>query len=645
MIDNSGAQPEEIMGRRLALLLSALVILLPIFPHGLAYANNARATPTIALMVDATDAPRKLFRAREVIPANPGPLTLYYPKWIPGEHGPTGPIINLAGLKFTAGGRTLAWRRDPVDMYAFHLDVPQGTNTVQADLEFLAPTFAGGFTSGSSTTSHLAVFAWNWILLSPLVPNTDELLFDSSLRLPPGWRFGTALRVQQEAAGVVRFHTVNLTTLVDSPVLAAQYFRTVALSTANPAVEIDIAADSPAALQASPQFTDAMRKLVEQAKALFGAEHYEHYNFLLTLSDHVAHFGLEHHQSNDSRVAERALIDETQGRLALGVLAHEYVHSWNGKYRRPAGLATPNPQTPMQSEMLWVYEGLTQYYGNVLAARSGLSAPEQYTDTLAQASANLDYTPGRRWRPLIDTTVAAQLLYQAPQEWSGERRGTDFYNEGVLIWLDADTLIRQLTSGQRSLDDFCRRFYGGQPGPPAVKPYTFDDVVATLNEVAPYDWPAFLHQRLDTTDAHAPLDGIGRSGWRLTYDTERGQRIKDQETARKQVEMGFSLGLRLNTDGLITDVIPDMPAAQAKLGPGMTVVAVDGNRFSPDILRDAVSAATTSKAPIQLLVNNEGALITYPIDYHGGERYPHLVRDGAKLDSLSQIIAPLTARR
>ncbi|HEX6403123.1 MAG TPA: hypothetical protein VF003_08200 [Pseudonocardiaceae bacterium] len=451
--------------------------------------------------------------------------------------------------------------------------------------------------------------------------------------------------MERESPGEVKFRTVNLTTLVDSPVLAAQYFRRFPLSTAKPPVDMDIAADSPAALQATPQFTDAMRKLVEEAKALFGAEHYEHYDFLLTLSDHVAHFGLEHHQSNDSRVAERALIDEAQGRLALGVLPHEYVHSWNGKYRRPAGLATPNPQTPMQGEMLWVYEGLTQYYGNVLAVRSGLWTPQQYADTLAQAAANLDHTPGRLWRPLIDTTVAAQLLYQAPPEWSAERRGTDFYNEGVLIWLDADTLIRQLTSGRRSLDDFCRSFHGGQAGLPAVKPYTFEDVVATLNEVAPYDWQAFLNQRLYTTDVHAPLGGIERGGWRITYDAEQGQRIKDLEAVRKQVEMGFSLGLRLNTDGLITDVIPGMPAARANLGPGMTVVAVDGNGFSPDILRDAVSTARTSTEPIQLLVNNEGALITYPIDYHGGARYPHLMRDGSTPDSFSQTIAPLIPRR
>jgi predicted metalloprotease with PDZ domain len=610
-----------------------------------AFASGAHAAQTVTLTVDATDAQRKLFRAQQVLTVNPGLLTLHYPKWIPGTHGPTGPIINLSGLKFTTSGKTLPWRRDPVDMYAFHLDVPQGATTVEASLEFLAPTFAGSLSSDSSTTSHLFVFWWNWMLLYPSVVHTDDLMFEASLRLPPGWKCGTSLTVEQEWQGEVHFRAASLTTLVDSPVLAGEYFRLIPLSTEKPAVEMNIAADSPAALQASPQFTEAMRKLIEEAKALFGAEHYEHYTFLLTLSDHVQNYGLEHHQSSDNRVAERALIDETLGRLALGVLPHEYVHSWNGKYRRPTGLATPDFQTPMQGELLWVYEGLTQYYGNVLAARSGLSTPEQYCDTLAHAAASLDHTPGRLWRPLIDTTVAAQLLYPAPPEWSAERRGVDFYNEGWLIWLEADMLIRQLTSTQRSLDDFCRRFHGGQPGPSVVKPYAFADVVATLNEVASYDWQTFFNQRLYTTDFHAPLGGIERSGWRLTYDAEQGQRIKDLEAARKHIEMGYSLGLRLNTDGLITDVVPGIPAAEAKLGPGMTVVAVNGKEFSPDALRDAVSAAKASKESIQLLVNNEGTLVNYPINYHGGERYPHLVRDDTKHDLLSQTIAPLTPKR
>jgi predicted metalloprotease with PDZ domain len=630
------------MKRRLALLLSVFSILV-LAPWGQsALAQTARAAQSVKLSVDATDAPRKLFRATETIPAHPGPLTLYYPEWIPGEHGPTGPVINFSGLKFTAAGKPVQWRRDPVDMYAFHIEVPQGATSVEANMEFLAPTFAGGFTSGSSTTSHLTIFSWNWILLYPPVSHTDDITFDASLRLPSGWKYASALTTEKESRGQIDFAPASLTTLVDSPVLAGEYFRAIPLSTSKPTVELDLAADSPAALEASPQFVASMRKLVEEAKALFGAQHYNHYNFLFTLSDRVAHFGLEHHQSNDSRVAERTLIDDTLGRLALGVLSHEYTHSWNGKYRRPAGLATSDYQKPMEGELLWVYEGMTEYYGNVLAARSGLWTAEEYRDELANAAASLDRRPGRLWRPLIDTTVAAQLLYNAAGEWSAERRSVDFYDEGWLIWLDADTLIRQLTNGQRSLDDFCRRFHGGQTGPPAVKPYTFDDVVATLNDVAPYDWRTFLNQRLNSTDLHAPLGGIERGGWHIAYDDVRSQHVQDLEEGRERVEMGYSLGLRLNTRGLIEDVIPAMPAYEAKLGPGMTIVAIDGKAFSPDVLRDALKASRTRKGPINLLVNNEGTLINYSLDYHGGEQYPHLVRDAAKPDLLGQTIAPLT---
>ncbi|MGH8973241.1 MAG: M61 family metallopeptidase [Acidimicrobiia bacterium] len=635
------------MKRIPALLLSGLWVLVSLpgpSAGGLSRTGADHAPAMVKLTVDATDAPRRLFRAHEVIPASPGPLTLYYPKWIPGEHGPTGPIVNLAGLKFTAGGEILRWRRDPVDMYAFHLDVPPGATAVEADLEFLAPTSGGAFSSSASTTSHLAVLAWNWVLLYPPVGHTDDLVIDASLRLPPGWKFGTGLTVERESEDEVDFHPASLTTLVDSPVLAGEYFRSLPISTAKPAVTIDVAADSAAALEAHPRFTEAMRNLVDEARALFGAEHFERYTFLLTLSDGVASFGLEHHQSSDNRVAERALLDDSQGRLALGVLPHEYVHSWNGKYRRPAGLATSDFQTPMQGELLWVYEGLTQYYGNVLAARSGLWTPEHYADALASAAARLDHTPGRLWRPLIDTAVAAQVLYRAAPEWSTERRGTDFYNEGWLIWLEVDTIIRELSSGARSLDDFCRRFHGGQAGPPSLEPYTFEDVVATLDEVAPYDWRTFFDERLWSTDFHAPLGGIERAGWRLEYDDEPGPRLAVLQAVRKQIEMGYSLGLRLDTDGVITDVIPGMPAAEAGLAPGSTIVSVDGRVFSPDALHDSLRAAKTRPAPIQLLVDNAGTLATHALDHHGGGRYPHLRRDPGRSDLLSQTIAPLNPR-
>jgi predicted metalloprotease with PDZ domain len=600
---------------------------------------------TITLSVDATEAPRKLFHARITMPVSPGPLTLVYPEWIPGEHGPTGPIVNLAGLKFIAGGKTISWRRDDVDMYAFHLEVPAGVTELQVALDFLSPTFAGGFTAGASTTAHLAIVTWNQLLIYPAGSNISDITFKADLTLPAGWKFGTSLAVANQSASKVNFAPVSLERLVDSPVLTGQNFLVIPLAV-NPANEIDIAADNPADLEISPELTTALKRVVAEAVSLFGATHYTHYHFLLTLSDHTAHFGLEHHESNDSRVAERSLLDPALRDVSLGVLPHEFVHSWNGKYRRPAGLATPNYQEPMKGELLWVYEGLTQYLGNLLSARSGLWTPEQYRGHLAQIAADLDHRPGRLWRPLIDTTIAAQILYGAPGEWSSMRRGVDFYDEGWLIWLDTDTKIRELTGGTRSLDDFCKRFHGAPSTPPLVKTYGFDDVVATLNDVAPFDWRNFLLTRLNSTDFHAPLGGIERGGWKLAYETALSGFLKDLEQVRRTTEMGYSIGLRLNEDGSIADVIEGMAAAKAGIGPGMRVLAVNGKAYAAGVLRDFVRATTDPKRRrIDLLIDNEGQVSTYQLTYGEGEKYPALERDGSKTDTLSKIIAPLTWSR
>jgi predicted metalloprotease with PDZ domain len=600
------------------------------------------ASPTITLSVDATEAPRKLFHARMTMPVAPGPLTLVYPKWIPGEHGPTGPIVNLAGLKLTAAGKTIPWRRDDVEMYAFHLEVPPGVRELEVALDFLSPSFAGGFTAGASTTAHLAIVTWNQLLLYPEGSNVGDVTFKASLSLPPGWKFGTSLPIASQSASKVEFAPVSLERLVDSPVLTGEYFLVIPLA-ANPSNEIDIVADNSADLAISPELITTLKRVVSEAVSLFGATHYTHYHFLLTLSDRTAHFGLEHHESNDSRVAERSLLDPALRDVSLGVLPHEFVHSWNGKFRRPAGLATPNYQEPMKGELLWVYEGLTQYLGNLLSARSGLWTAQQYRDHLAQIAADLDHKPGRLWRPLIDTTIAAQVLYGAPGEWTSLRRSVDFYDEGWLIWLDADTKIRELTGGQRSLDDFCKRFHGAPSSPPIVKTYGFDDVVSTLNDVAPFDWRNFLLTRLNSTDFHAPLGGIERGGWKLAYDTTPSGFLKDLEQVRRATEMGYSIGLRLNEDGSIADVIEGMAAAKAGICPGMKILAVNGKAYSPEVLRDVVRATTNPKQRrIDLLIDNEGHVATFQLTYGEGEKYPVLERDQSKPDTLSKIISPLT---
>lgn len=598
----------------------------------------AQAQP-IELHVDAREAPRMLLNARMRIPASPGPLTLVYPKWLPGEHAPNGPVADLVGVRFSAGGKPVAWRRDPVDMYAFHVEVPAGAGAVEAALDFLSPRALHGFTSSDSTSPHLALLTWSQLVLYPQGAKADEVMVQPSLRLPAGWKYGTSLATVRESPERIELAPVSLTTLVDSPVLAGEHFLVVPLDRSDRSVELHIAADSAAALAVPPGLTEALRNLVLQADALFGARHFDRYRFLLTLSDHVAHYGLEHHQSNDTRMPERAFLDDTLGRLSFWLLPHEYVHSWNGKHRRPAGMATADYQEPMQGELLWVYEGLTQYLGYLLAARSGLWTPEQYRERLARVAADLDHRPGREWRPLVDTTVAAQLLYEADGEWASYRRGVDFYNEGWLIWLDVDTLIREQTGGRRSLDDFVRIFLGGTSGPPTVRTYTVDDVLAALNQVHPWDWRAFLEARVGSTGDRAPLGGIERAGFRLVYGDTPNADMEDLEDTNGTIDAAYSIGIRIRKDGRLQDVLPGTPAYESGLGPGMKLVAVNDRRFSPDVLRDAMKA----KAALELLIENQEMFTRHPIRYEGGWKEPHLERDDSKPALLDQILAPKPA--
>ena len=596
------------------------------------------SAPTVTISVDATTAPRKIFHASLKIPTSPGDLTLYYPKWIPGEHAPDGPVVDLAGLKFSASGKTLKWRRDLLDGFTIHVEVPAGETEVSAELDFLSPaTFEGGFSAGSSATDKLAIISWNQVLLYPKGWKSDDLNYTASLKLPAGWKFGTPLPVASQSGNEIHFATCSLTTLVDSPVITGEFLRVVPLAQ-DPPTEMDIAADSASALDAPGEVWDHYKDLVEQAQKLFGAHHYRDYHFLYTLSDHVAHFGLEHHESDDSRVDERSLVDERLRKMSAGLLPHEYVHSWNGKFRRPADLATPDYQQPMQDDLLWVYEGLTNYLGFVLTARSGLLTENQDRDDLALTAAALDHLPGRQWRNLQDTADAAPQLYFAPQAWHSWRRGADFYEEDTLNWLWADVIIRQQSHGQRSLDDFCKLFHGAPSTGPTLKTYTFDDVVNTLNQVVSYDWRGFWTERLTNHGPGAPLGGIEGSGWKLVYDDTQSEMLDNAARMNRSVPAASAIGLELREDGGIEDTAEGSLAAKAGIGPGMRVIAVNGRRFSGEIMRDAIRASKNSSSPIELLVENTEYYKTYKIDYHGGESYPHLVRDESKPDLLSDIL-------
>ena len=623
----------------LSRVISRLVFLIALFVPSMFAASTS--APQVTLSVDATEAPRKIFHATMKIPAKPGTLTLYYPKWIPGEHGPTGPIQDLAGLKFSANGKALSWRRDLLDGWTFHVDVPAGASSVDASLDFISPAGSDGgvYTGGATATDKMAVINWNAMLLYPAGWTSDELSFSASLRLPADWKFGTSLAVASQSGAEINFAPVSLTMLIDGPVITGQYLKVVPLNPGQtPPAEMDVAADSASALDAPPEVWQHYKNLITQTNALFGAQHYRDYHFLFSLSNHVAHFGLEHHESNDSRLSERTLVDPTARLLGAGLLSHEFVHSWNGKYRRPADLATPDYEKPMQTDLLWVYEGLTDYLGEMLSARMGERTPGELRDSLAYTAADLDHTPGRAWRNLQDTADGVPAMQDAPREWESWRRGLDYYPEDQLTWLWADVIIRQQTHGQKSLDDFCRIFHGPPSGAPQVKTYTFEDVINTLNQVAAYDWRGFWTERLTNHGPGAPLGGIEGSGWKLVYDDTRSGLVQAVESERGSVNAAYSIGLSLKGDGTITDTVEGLPAARVGIGPGMKLVAVNGRKFSKGVLQDALRESKNSAAAIELLVENTEYYKTYKLDYHEGEKFPHLVRDESKPDLLSEII-------
>ncbi|MDE3154043.1 MAG: M61 family metallopeptidase [Acidobacteriota bacterium] len=620
---------------RLCTLAGLAVLWLAAVPAAVAQTHGP-----ISLTVDARQAPMKIVKTHEAIPVSPGPLTLYYPKWIPGEHAPDGPIDNLTGLEFSADGKTIPWKRDQLDVFTFHLTVPAGVSTLDADFDYIEPNGGGAYTAASSATDKLIVVSWNQNLLYPKGFTSNQLTYDAKLVLPDGWKFGTALPVASQAGQAITFKPIDLTLLVDSPVIAGEYYRAVNITPPGEPIhhELDMVADSEAALNISPAAIRGMTNLVAESGKLFGSRHYRDYHFLLTLSDHVAHFGLEHHESDDSRLPERALLGPDAESELGSLLAHEFVHSWNGKFRRPADLATPEYETPMQTDLLWVYEGLTDYLGPLLAARSGLWTPQEYRQHLADISAQLGPgRPGRTWRPLLDTAVGEPGLGRA-RGWFNWRRGTDYYDEGDLVWLEVATIIHDVTHGQKSIDDFCHLFHGGPNNGPELKTYTFDQLVAALNQVAPYDWAHFFHERLDSTSPEAPMGGIENGGWKVVWTGS-----PSGEPHRRVRERGgdeYTVGLQLSPEGFVEDSIVNGPAYKAGITSGMKVVAVNSRAYTHDVLEDAIKAARGTTDPIRLLVENNDYFTTCNVDYHGGERYPSLERIPGKPDYLDELIMP-----
>lgn len=611
-----------------------------------ALAQSAGSSSLIMhLTVDARDAPQEIVHARLQIPVSPGYQTLVYPKWIPGEHGPTGPIGNLTGL-IRGNGQLLSWGRDDVDMYAFHVNVPQDVTSLDVMLDFLATAGPGAFISGASVGATFAVVNWNELLLYPEHMAASHIAVKTELQLPAEWRFGTALPVEAHTNGDIRFKSVPLNQLIDSPLIAGQHFREIPLSSAQtPAHFLDLVADNEEALAMSNQQVAAYRRLVQETGLLFGSRHYTSYHFLVSLSDELGNTGLEHHQSSDDRLPEETFTNPDQAKLEAWLLPHEFTHSWNGKYRRPAGLLTLDYQTPMKGGLLWVYEGLTTYLGELLATRIGLWTPEEFKQELALKAADMSHRPGRTWRNLEDTAVSAQILSGAGGSYSSWRRSVDYYSEGELIWLEIDTILREQSKGKASLDDFCKRFFGaGESTGPVVVPYTFDDLVASLKTIAPYDWRGYLIGVLTTNQPQAPLGGLRRGGYELAYQHQPPEMERLREKAAHHLDARFSLGSAVATDGTIEDVTWKSPLFTAKIVPGSKLITVDGKKFAIALLRQALDSAAKNATPITLRIARGSREYGVTVAYNGGERYPTLRRIPSQPDVLDTILEPLAMK-
>jgi predicted metalloprotease with PDZ domain len=633
----------RILAAAISIAASTLLAAQPLPP-----VRNTPYPGVMTLDVDATDLAHKIFNVKQSLPVKPGPLVLYYPRWLPGNHSPTGTVSKLAGLRMSAAGKPLAWQRNTLDSHAFHVNVPAGAGTMEIEFQFISALERG---SGRVVvTPEILGLQWNNVLLYPAGYAASSINVKPRLTLPEGWGFGSALTPSERRGAKVEFQTVSVDTLVDSPVFAGQHFQQVDLDpgardAGRAPVFLNVVADQAKQGVPNTEQLAAHRALVTQSDRVFGPRRFARYDFLLAVSDQFSGIGLEHHQSSENGVKSGYFTDWSKGSIGRDLLAHEYAHSWNGKFRRPADLWTPHFNTPMQNSLLWVYEGQTQYWGAVLAARSGLVSAADSRENLANTAAWLDARAGRVWRSLQDTTNEPIISTQGWQrDWRDWQRGGDYYDESRLIWLEADMLIREHSKGQRSLDDFARSFFGVEPQRAGrdTRPvlYGFDDVVRELNRVQPHDWAGFLRQRLDTREPAAPLAGITQSGWKLGWSEQPSDYVKAIEAYEEAADFTYSLGLVVGKEGKLARVVWGSPAFQAGLTSGATLLAVNGRSYKAERLKDAITAAKAD-GKIELLVKADDLYRSVPVSWRGGLRYPKLERIEGTPDRLEALFKPL----
>ena len=593
--------------------------------------------------VDATDLQRRIFRVRETIPViEPGPMVILYPQWVPGGHTPRNPLYSIAGLVIRADGKPLPWKRDPVHVFGFHVDPPADAKALEVEFQYLSPTAPQH--GRVVMTPEMLNAQWISLAMYPAGYFTRRIPVEAAIRLPPGWSYATALETVSETDGVVTFKTVDFDTFLDSPMFAGRYFKRFDLDTSGKSpVRLNVFADRPELLEAKPEQIEKHRELIRQADRLYRARHFDHYDLLLALTNRMGGIGLEHQRSSENGTDPEYFTDWDNSAPNRNLLPHEYNHSWDGKYRRPADLWTPNYNVPMRDSLLWVYEGQDQYWGYVLGARSGLVSKQQTLDALAMtAAAYTEGRPGRQWRSVEDTTNDPIIAARRAIPWTSWQRSEDYYSEGQLVWLDVDTLIREKTGGKKSLDDFARAFFGVNDGEwrqPLT--YTFDDVVEGLNAVYPHDWAAFFTDRIKDVHPGYPLEGLARGGYELVYTDKPTDYFKDYEAGRKMVDLTYSIGVTLNHEGALTSVLWEGAAYKAGLTVGDKIMAVNGIAYDAGRLKEAITAAKTGASPISVIVKDGDHFRTVAIDYRGGLRYPRLQRIAGKPDLLSRIYEPL----
>jgi predicted metalloprotease with PDZ domain len=591
-----------------------------------------KSAPAMTLVVDETRGARRIAFVHEEIRVRPGAVTLAYPKWIPGEHGPTGPIQQFAALRIHSGSASLSWTRDPEDIYTIHVEVPANTDRISVDFDTLME---------NTISDHQLLVAWNTVVLYPRGIDKRQLMIESSILLPPNWQQGSSLRVTSQTGGRVSFAPVSLERLIDSPVLAGEFFRVVPLASTWPA-ELDITGDSQAAVDKADDAhaVTLFSKLVDQDRAMFGFRHWQTLHLLVSQSEGRPFDGLEHEDSPYTGVGDAGLSKKDQlEKFGWILLAHEQSHSWDGKYRRPAELySKPDYQGPERTSLLWVYEGLNEYVGMLLATRAGFNDAAYMRDYLGRIAADYSHEPGRATTPLVDTAAQDWVLRAFNVGWYSLRRGQDYYDEGALIWLRADTIIREQTQGRRSLDDFLRSFLGQRDTEPIVVPYTREEVEAALSAICPFDWHAFFDTRVYQVNNKPPTDGLEAAGWRLVYNATPNNEPSYSDLLPMSYYGDYSIGISVRKDGTIFDALAGTPGYEAGLGPNMTIVAVDGRVYSADALNEAIAHPRNGK--ISLLVRNFESVETHEIQYAGGVRFPHLERIPGSHDYLSEILEP-----